>query len=761
MAREFSRNGVVDADAPVCFGTMAGNGEDCSAPMATKRVLLKVKQADGNEYFLNDEQDRHIIARSYMILAGHCGPEALAEMRDILDESALACAFHSSSSGSGESPSLSVEQSDEAVTQQLQNEFPDLSLAEIAWLQRQHKNLGHSSSIENLCRGQAKRAMKKMRSLCKKCCDFDDVRSIQERGALLQFANDKNELWIADSSKTRLGRARVLRSLNIAGHSIGYKSAYRISKLERMNGDHRKNVRKLTVEPYDEHIAALVWSRASVNAFEESLSDVVDQVLQTRNDSDENFLDMTLKREINNEHNYQCNCLPILGTALSPYNLNSGGHYAGSRDWERLKEDLTADADCRDELEKWFTAKAKLQKTVRQSIVKLDLQEILRRRELVGRSFKRVADMSRLRPGMEVLARRKDDGFYHNPTGEVVTVYNDGADVRVGTGTTKYLMKDLAIISNDPTGTILETYVDEEFGEELEPLGGGDFGHICEECGRVFTSRNRLLQHISEVHGDGNPNEGCIYFAKEDTITKDDFLHPTILKEVQNCTSRMELKMEDGKAFLSPAEVDTAGAKERAYDFTVLPAVSAALKGKQKHVGRLMHTDSICWQMSQLLNGRAIDTELNNKNNRDVSYVVTAVEINRGRPLSPSKFRGSSIMVRWGETTTPALISEKKAVEENQEDCWYARLFYEVPADAHEQLQAHVEGHKSSALEISEEAAALMGFESYFLPSVRNEVKAVMKHGIFGRSADKKDVTDKNTITSRLVVVIKVDLGTG
>eukprot|EP00392_Amoebophrya_sp_AT5.2_P018194 g18671.t1 len=531
MAKEFSGNGVVEAETPVCFGTMAGNGDDCTAPTATKRVLLKVKPADGDEYFLNDEQDRHLIARSYMILAGHCGPEALTEMRDILDESVLACAFHSSSSG----------------------------------------------------------------------------------------------------------------------HSIGYKSAYRISKLERMNGDHRKNVRKLTVEPYDEHIAALVWSRASVNAFEESLNDVAEQVLLTRNGSDENFLDMSLKREINNEHNYQCNCLPILGTALSPYNLSSGG--------------------------------------------------------------------------------------------------------------------------NDPTGTILETYVEEEFGEELEhrlsnaydeeayapffqdpftsvqngitttqtaTLGGGDFGHICEQCDR-----------------------GCIYFGRDEAIIKDDFLHPKVLKEMQNCASRMELKLEGGKVFLSPAEVSTEGAKERAYDFSVLPAVSAALKGKKKHVGRLMHTDSICWQMGQLLNGRAIDTELNNKNNRDVSYVVTAVEINRGQALTPSKFRGNSIMLKWGETTTPVFVDESATGEKNQEDCWYARLFYEVPADAHEKLQAHVEGHKSSALEISEETAALMGFESYFLPSVRNEVKAVMKHGIFGRSADKKDVTDKNVITSRLVVVIKVDLGTG
>eukprot|EP00392_Amoebophrya_sp_AT5.2_P017922 g18344.t1 len=1148
MAQRFSRGGVVDAEEPVCFGTMAGDGVDPNAPVAKKRVMLYFRLP-------KDKKNRAFSAWFEIITDGNVGNFPILLGRPFLDSySVNVChdetppyavigqeevdLFPASNIDMLEiefipvgcvnkrnvvTPSIPKPRKSKIAKSSDQNQLDEIlnpartflarepmpSMSKVradgeteyyfdlddkqrAMLARSYMILAGNYGID--MQNELRDTLDEMVVAAAFASQGSDIR---ERGALLQYASDKNQLWIADTIKSKLGRAvyvldactrlrvseladdhyggitgaavravllmrfvsqgsppkmifdegtefdnllfkKVLRSLNIFGHSIGFKSAFRISKLERMNEQHRKNIRKLTVSPYDPHVEALAWSRASHSAIAESLDDVIEQFLATKNDSDRNEIDMLVRRELNAEHLVQMNSTPILGTVLTPYNLNSGGYYSGARDWERLREDLLEDEECKDKLDEWFTAKGKLQKIVRSSIAKKDLQEILRRCELVGRGYKRVADITRLQPGMEVYVRRSDR-FRRNEVGTVVTVYEDSADVRINTGVTRYYIKDLAFITLDGEGADLEMYVDDDVGDALEvrvnnyhedypflqdpvssvrggvstqagaALGEGDFGHICYECNRKFTSRNRLLQHKAEVHGDGGiecipvpqeerptitlaakrghrqpldldideddmssddeapeppaqppssehvdpmadipedewietpthlvrwhykprtksfvplreffpdldfgkltgertthayfideplveykyednwkrvgngrrpsdvlhgqrkwvgrtmltkvpsmffhiilpharvntaglpapqpergadnnretvipsgklcdkispwaarfeaaeqaaserlesvlkshesssagdgepakkrantrnmesfysaaPTCGRVYLAKQDRVINSGHVHRDILAKLQNCVSTMELNIENGQVLLTPAAHGLIGGKKRAYDFSVLPTVSAMLEGKQSHVGRLMHTDKVCWQFSQLLNGREISDELNNKNNIDIDYVVTAVEIGKSRPLQ-QKYMGNFVTIRWGKSTTPEFVSEEvESWSPVEGDFWVARVYYEVPKDAHEKMQLHTSGHKSSAMEISEETARLLGFESYFVPSVRNEVRAVVKHGIFGESKDKKDVSDKNIMTSRLVVVIKVDLGTG
>eukprot|EP00392_Amoebophrya_sp_AT5.2_P017972 g18415.t1 len=1103
MARKFSGNRIVDAENPVRFGTIANGETETSAPLAKQRVLLyfrlkrdsknrifsawfeivrggadgkdgvssfpillgrpfmydysvnvchdqkpayavvagsevelfepadiamaelefqarsylssnqkigmsKVKNNEDLEYYLDfDQQERQIMARSFMILSGHHGCDNQNEMRNILDEAVAGVVFQSSHTKSKLGRAVYII---DACTRMRVAELADDACGGLT--------------------GAAVRAVMLMRLVGQGTAH----KIIYDEGN--EFNNKLFE--------------KVIRSLNIIGHSVGFKSAHRISKIERMNEIHRKNVRKLTMSPYDPHVAALLWSRASLSAVEESLDEALEQILATAPDSDENEVDMALKRELHAEHCFQVNSTPILGTSLTPYNLNSGGFYAGARDWERLRADLADDDADKDVLQKWFESKARIQNAVRRAIAKKDLVEILRRRELVGRAYKRLIDLSQLTPGMTVQVRRKDGRLCHREEGEVITIFEDGAAVRVGGGTTKYYTKDIALIRDDPTGTALEMYLDEDVGEELErrltqapqhgeppffadpvtsvqdgvgtaearATGHQHFGHICQQCDRTFTSRNRLLQHISEKHGDeaptvpvhakrgtrrdidfddesddssdgagdidhgvgepvipplsseqrseqvetvyedcwtettehlirwhlvprkkgfvplsvdfphinfakltgerettarfvDNPETAYIYndnikrvsgrrrpsdtlhgqrlwvgqskfrkipsmflytllpstqrtppgeaanksssssaeekardneratviekgkvydrtrgwvdqfeqaerdarasleavvenhkrsrgsssaeddvqkkqktetaaastflvkcgklwgakdgiqFEKNEKIFDQDLLNTRVLEEMKHCVTTMELKVQDGKVFLTPAEIGVADAKMRAYDFTVLPAVDATLQGKSTYTGRLMQSDPVCWKFSQLLNGKEIETKLNNKDCRDVEYAVTAVEIQRNKPVTPPRYRGNSLLLRWGENLTPEFVEEDTATWSEAKDCWVARVFYELTTEAHDKMQQHVEGQKGSAIELSEETAAQLGFECYYMPSVRDEVRAVMKHGIFGENRDKRDVKDKNILSSRLVVVIKVDLGTG
>eukprot|EP00392_Amoebophrya_sp_AT5.2_P017906 g18328.t1 len=733
------------------------------------------------------------------------------------------------SDGGDDADGTDEEMSEEEMEQRLRQEFPDLSIGEIQWLKRQHKCLGHGAALEHLFKGRAKAAMKKIRKYCRKCMRQDDADQIRERGSLLQFATEKNKIWICDSMKSRLGKTvyitdgctrlkvaelsdadqggltgaavravmlmrmvsqgtaekilfdegsefnnalfvKVCHSVNMRTHPIGFKSPHRISKIERMNGDNRRNVRKLTVEPYDDHVAALLWSRASQPILIETLDAVVEEFLSTENDSDVNPLDMQLKRELLAEHMAQLNSTPILGQSLTPYNLASGGYYSAARDWEQLREDLAEGEEFGDDMERWFRLKCRIQAAARKVIRQYDAEQLLRRREIVG----------------------------HDSTGAALEHYPD---------------EDFS----DELERRITTYDDEEplFADPMTSVqggrstastrssGGSGLGHNCTLCGQQCTSRARLVQHMAEKHGireadiDEQPQVPTVFQRgtrrlidfEEDDDEHDDLEHdheplapPAIdvafdeqgnpvdrwtetadaIVRWHNCMSTMELKLENGKLFLAPAESDAAGSVVRAYDFTVLPTVDVLLADKDRHEGRLRQSDECCYLFSQLLNGRPIKELLNGKDSRDVQYVVTGVEMQRNKKhISSQPMRGNSVFMRWRENLPPEFTSEDCSTWAPATNFWTARIFYETTASAHEAMQVYTKGTKSSAMQIELKTAEQFGFESYFIPSVRDEVKAIVSRGVFGRNAKRSEISDRNIMTSRLVVVIKVELGTG
>eukprot|EP00392_Amoebophrya_sp_AT5.2_P017815 g18232.t1 len=213
---------------------------------------------------------------------------------------------------------------------------------------------------------------------------------------------------------------------------------------------------------------------------------------------------------------------------------------------------------------------------------------------------------------------------------------------------------------------------------------------------------------------------------------------------------------------LTPGGGGGENGRKGVYDFTALPEIAKKLNGTRRKHGRLMHLDPLCFDFSQLLNGRTIEDKLNAKDNRDIDYVVTAYEINTNRVFAPSQYSGHSILLRWGADTTPEFISEdEKEWTPTAGDFWVARIFYEKTNTAHDKMQLCASEGKSGAVIIDEKTAAKMGFESYYVPSVRKEVAAVVNHGVFGETKMRHEVTDKNIMSSRLVVVIKVDLTTG
>eukprot|EP00392_Amoebophrya_sp_AT5.2_P004492 g4500.t1 len=425
---------------------------------------------------------------------------------------------------------------------------------------------------------------------------------------------------------------RVLTSLNIQPVSVGYKAAHRVSKLERMNQLHRNNVRKLTVEPYDDHVAVLIWSRAHSEVIGQSLNDALEEFLAAEPNSDISEVEMLTRRELVSEHCFQMNSTPILGTSLTPYNLSSGGFYAGSRDWEQLREDL-ADSPEFEQLDNWFLTKAKIQAAVRKSVREKDLEQLLR------------------------------------------------------------------------------------------------------------------------------PN--AINLGPEELLIKDGKVHQVLREKLRHCVSTMELKAEGGHLFLNPTSSEALATVRRAYDFSCMPQVTEKLGTKTRHHGRIINSDGLCPLFSQVLNGRPVEHLLNAKDNRDVDYVVTAVEIQKNKLYSPSQYTGNSTILRWGTNLAPEFVEEDSSTWSTCDDCWVARIFFEVTSDAQEKLQLYTEGVKSSSIEVDEATAERLGFQSYYVPSVRAEVKAVVGHGIFGRTAKRKDISAKNVMTSRLVVVVKVDLGTG
>eukprot|EP00392_Amoebophrya_sp_AT5.2_P016694 g16987.t1 len=838
MAQRFSRGGVVDAEEPACFGTMAGDGVDPSAPVAKKRVLLC--------FLLPKDKKKRVFSAWFEIITdGNVGNFPILLGRPFLDSYSVNVCHD-------ESPPCAVIDREEVDL------FPaaNIDMLEIEFIpvgcvnkrnvvtpsipKPRKSKFSRSSDQEQLEEilqpARTFLACDPVPSMSKVqpdgeneyFLDLDEAqRTMLARSYMILAGEGKSQstTTIVCTDKQLLGGKskpprgsppkmlfdegsefdnllfkKVLRSLNIFGHSIGLKSAFRISKLERMNEQHRKNIRKLTVSPYDAHVEALVWSWSSRSAIAESLDDVLEQFLSTKNDSDINDIDMIARRELNAEHLTQVNSTPILGTEDDDDSSSDDGAPAPqplqSEDYIDPMADIPADewTETPTHLVRWhYKPRTKAfvplhayfpelefgkltgERTTYahftdEPLVEYKYEDNWRRgggsrrpsdvlhgqRKWVGRTeMKKVPSMflqTVLPVAGQVRAPQPAPQPENNIDNNRETVISSGRLYdRIHPWAERFEAAEQA--ASDRFESVVQS-LESSSPREGQPVTKRARTHAMESMESLFTA--------STESGEYNmPGSGKVFLAKQDRIIDSDHLHRNILTKLQHCVSTMELNAEGGQVLLTPAAHGLVGGVERAYDFTVLPTVSSMLEGKTSHSGRLMHTDKICWQFSQLLNGREISDSLNNKNNLDIDYVVTAVEIGKNKPL-PQKYMGNNVMIRWGKGTTPEFVDEQaQDWSPVEEDFWVARVYYEVPRDAHEKMQLHTTGHKSSALEISEETARLLGFESYFVPSVRNEVRAVMKHGIFGESRDKKDVKDKNIMTSRLVVVIKVDLGTG
>eukprot|EP00392_Amoebophrya_sp_AT5.2_P014236 g14379.t1 len=193
-----------------------------------------------------------------------------------------------------------------------------------AFMEKERRSLGHSRSAEALFEGEALEVLRQVRASCRLCGMYDDAHAVRTRGSLLQFAVDKNIVWIMDTVPTRIGllikvmdacsRLRhaelldthpayggkvgaaircfhaakrrfagepetlvvdlgsdlvstrfkhIVESVNTKVKVIGFKAAHKISKLEQDNGQTRLHINKLVNPPFEPWLELLLWCYAT------------------------------------------------------------------------------------------------------------------------------------------------------------------------------------------------------------------------------------------------------------------------------------------------------------------------------------------------------------------------------------------------------------------------------------------------------------------------------------------------------------------
>eukprot|EP00392_Amoebophrya_sp_AT5.2_P017786 g18198.t1 len=192
------------------------------------------------------------------------------------------------------------------------------------YMQKEHRSLGHSKTAELLFEGEALEVLREVRAACRLCGMYDDAHAIRTRGALLQFAPDRNVIWIMDALPTRVGLLiKVLDACSRFRHAelvdthpayggkvgaaircfhaakrrmggepetlvvdlgselvstrfkhcvgvvntkikvVGFKAAHKISKIEQDNGPTRMHLNKLVNPPFEPWLELLLWSYAT------------------------------------------------------------------------------------------------------------------------------------------------------------------------------------------------------------------------------------------------------------------------------------------------------------------------------------------------------------------------------------------------------------------------------------------------------------------------------------------------------------------
>eukprot|EP00392_Amoebophrya_sp_AT5.2_P018804 g19432.t1 len=615
----------------------------------------------------------------------------------------------------------------------------------------EHKSLGHGAAAELLYEGEALKILKEIRSKCRLCNLYDDTRIIKNRGALCQFAADKNQLWLIDEVPTRLGntikiidacsRKRVAVLIDVAPSAggkvgaavrcfqkakdrlggapetllydmgsefdsrrfrraveasntglkpVGFKAAWRISKLERDNGSTRKRLNKLINPPFAEWLEVFLWGMASHAVDQELLdfnfSDVMNDLCRAPVDADEQAEEYVIKEMLLDEAMWQLNHTPVLGTTLSPENLHTGSFNRGTRDWELVLGELLNDHEIKlGNQDAYMERSAAVQEAVREAVRSLDLELLARRRELVGRSYWRGKEAESFEIGMKVYCRKPETSKFHRWMEGTVTAV-DGekrlVHVQIGKYVGAYVYKDVAVLAPlqeqeyelefYPDDDLLDMIVDKGgcviFEDENETVGNTELTplrHVGLGCREATTAdvgvRAKFGRRTGVSFDAGVPD---MFLGPRERLFEYGKLHKKVLSEVQKSRTSVELSMHGGSVFLADAVEVPDSTTQRAFDFDVLQPLTTSLETmgpEEKRAARLMRGENqMCFQFSQLLNGRCIQKELSIKDNSDIHYAVVSVDVARER-LKGSVDRGRHCNLRWGPSTTPLFISDAEA----------------------------------------------------------------------------------------------------
>eukprot|EP00392_Amoebophrya_sp_AT5.2_P017944 g18372.t1 len=424
---------------------------------------------------------------------------------------------------------------------------------------------------------------------------------------------------------------------------------------------------------------------------------------------------MLARRELAAEHMAQINSTPILGLSLTPYNLASGGYYSGSRDWEQLREDIAGEEGLNNEVDAWFYAKAKIQTCARRAVREYDAEQLLRRRELVGRSYKRCLNTSRLSPGMQVMVRRADGKFRHHEDGEVAAV---PAQFKRGSRR----MIDMDDDSDDEEE-------DERFMQD------GEEGNLDGQ--RLWVGRTELKKLASM------------------------FLQEFLLDAGERTTSGDSIPLSDGSSEWIENDKTITLIHHQPRVARATPVSGAVTEQMAQEFLENKRKTYYIWNGDPL---QQLDEE---DNWRDSTVGHKPIYARR-------RWTGRTIFFKrpgaWGKRILPfTRKSDSSSSSSGRGDEYQGGLG--MSEDSGESLQQRIQKSEERFRSIMKKVRNCVSTmelkvkdgQMYLNPAQQDvdATVAVQSHGVFGRTAMKSEVKDKNIMSSRLVVVIKIDLTTG
>eukprot|EP00392_Amoebophrya_sp_AT5.2_P017633 g18031.t1 len=603
----------------------------------------------------------------------------------------------------------------------------------------------------------------------------------------------------------------VVKAANTHGRPIGLKAAYKISKLERTNGTDRRAINKLLTPPVDKWMEMFVWALAShqddQECYEGGFEETLHRVAQIRPNSDAYPSEFELKEQLVQEFTWQTNQKPILGTALSAENLHSGSFNRGVRDWELTFGELLNDQDVKDrDIDVHMQRQAIVEHDCRRTISERDLEMVARRRELVGRVYYRGVGPESYQIGMNVYPRRPETSKFHRWADGVVEAIDAVArvvHVRRGGTVTQMAFRDAAVEKRlegqeyeaefypdadlldlemrsipkkihkpprtwDEWRAASEKSKSSELEADMGSAGGIDhhMGDLdSDELPPGLAQPASLFATYTSPDHDEHANETEIQLEPGETLFTDGVLHERVREEMDKYRTSVNLSVKEGKIYLSSALETPSPAPNRAFDFSVLPKVTAMMeKDKQREFVSRLHKGSndVCFVFSQLLNGQCVRSRMSPKHpgeSREVHHVAVEVGVFRGK-LRGATAKGRVCFLRWGHEMTPVFESEEEARRE-VDGTFVARIFFETCDDALEAVKLYTHGLKSSLIVVKLEDAVKLGFAMFVYPACVLEVQAIDKNGVLGKRYKLSELKGKNVVSSRWLVAVKIERVTG